>query len=741
MPIAPRRKRPRIAGFRSVICMLVSGFLLLPAASLAQSTTSAPAGAPTSNWALVPMPRELHARAPLSLSRGVGVYTRSHDPQDAFAVKDLVHALKERGVHAREGHRGHVRIVLLRQNTRRARRILERAHVTFSAAMHDQGYVLLTERNRCYDIAATSTGLYYGAQTIKQLVVRGLPGSKPVLRGVLIRDWPAMKYRGISDDLSRGPVPTLAFQEHQVRVLSEYKVNIYSPYFENTLAYPKNPLAAPPGGAMTPSDVKALVRYTRKYHVTIIPEQEAFGHLNHVLTYDLYSQLAETPHGSVLAPGQPGSLKLIRQWFTQIAAMFPGPFIHIAADETYGLGKGQTKARVEKEGLDAVYIDFLKQIHQALAPLHKRILFWGDIAWRSPQLVKTLPRDMIAVPWVYSPQPEGYAKWIRPYIQAGMETWVAPGISNWRRVYPDFNAGFSNIQQFVADGQRLGATGDLNTVWNDFGEGLFNLDWYGVLYGAAAGWQPAPANIAQFQNSYGQVFQGDTTGKINRAQKKLMAAQKVLETAGLAASTDHMFWVNPWSAEGQQISTKFLPVVHTVRIDAEQAIILLDEARAAGHLREPAALDAVEMAARRLDFLGYKFETAQQIAEEYNRAYWEQKDPKGKHEVGPTLGTISGVDGQCQNLRDGYGLIRSLYRQAWLRENRPYWLDNVMAKYELAQQFWIRRATLFAKLQHQWYQNHTLPTPESVGLPAVPVVVPQVSRSTQPQASGSNGGS
>ena len=40
--------------------------------------------------------------------------------------------------------------------------------------------------------------------------------------------------------------------------------------------------------------------------MTIVPEQEAFGHLHHTLTFDTYSQLAETPHGSVLAPGPAG---------------------------------------------------------------------------------------------------------------------------------------------------------------------------------------------------------------------------------------------------------------------------------------------------------------------------------------------------------------------------------------------------------------------------------------------------
>ncbi|MHB1960482.1 MAG: glycoside hydrolase family 20 zincin-like fold domain-containing protein, partial [Acidobacteriaceae bacterium] len=306
------------------VCVLV-----LSTSALAQtgtpSSTSASAATPASSLALVPMPREVHPRGVLSLKGGVSVETTSHDAADKFAVTDLVETLKDRGIDASEGHRGKVKIVLMRVEDKDAAKVLQRSQVAFDPAMHDEGYVLATEGDKTYDIAATSAGLYYGAQTIKQLIVSGSADGKgsrsdAVLNGVLIRDWPAMKYRGVDDDLSRGPVPTLAFQKHQVKVFSEYKVNLYSPYFENTLAYASNPLSAPPGGAMTRADVEELVRYAQQYHVTIVPEQEAFGHLHHTLTFDKYANLAETPHGTVLAPVQPGSIQLIQQWFTEIAA-------------------------------------------------------------------------------------------------------------------------------------------------------------------------------------------------------------------------------------------------------------------------------------------------------------------------------------------------------------------------------------------------------------------------------------
>jgi hexosaminidase len=714
------------------VCVLVLATCSLAHAGTQTGTPSAPAAtdstslpAASNSLALVPMPREIHQRGVLSLENGLSVETASHDPEDKFALTDLVDTLTNRGVDAREGHHDKVKIVLMRLDTKDAADVLKRSQVSFDPAMHDEGYVLVTDGNTTYDIAATSAGLYYGAQTIKQLVTggnapaTGKSRSNAVLHGVLIRDWPAMKYRGVDDDLSRGPVPTLAFQKHQIKVFSQYKVNLYSPYFENTLAYASNPLPAPPGGAMTRSDVEELVRYAQQYHVTIVPEQEAFGHLHHTLTFDKYSKLAETPHGSVLAPVQPGSIQLIQQWFTEIASMFPGPFMHIGADETFDLGKGQTKSEVEKEGLGKVYMDFLIQIHQALEPLHKQLLFWGDIAMNDPALVKTLPKDMIAIAWVYSPEPEGYDKWLLPFTSAGLQTWVAPGINNWSRVYPDNISGLLNIQEFVRDGQRLGSTGLLNTVWNDDGEGLFNQDWYGILFGAAAGWQPGASSIPQFQASYGQVFHGDTTGKIDQAQIEMMAAQKTLNDIGIDDSTDHLFWMDPWSKEGQHLSAKLLPVAQTLREHAEQAIVLIEQARAADPLRETDALGAMEMGARRMDFIGFKFEAAQEILVAYDRAYQQQSDPAHKDNLGQGLYDISSNNGRCQDLRDGYGLTRDLYRAVWLKENRPYWLDNISAHYDLAMQLWIQRGIRFSEAQAQWEQAHTLPAPETLGLPPI----------------------
>lgn len=640
---------------------------------------------------------------------------------DRFAAHDLAAGLRERGVRVGDAA-GALRIELLRDDTPLARAILRRSGLHFDPAMREEGYVLITRPHEAFVIGHTAAGVFYGCQTLEQLVAPG--GEGPILNGAAIRDWPAMRWRGVHDDLSRGPVPTLDFQKKQIRTFAAYKLNVYSPYFENTMQYASNPLPALPGGSISATDAKALVAYARLYHVTIIPEQEAFGHLHKVLIWQEYAPLAEIPSGAVLAPGQPGSLQLITQWFDELAGMYPGPFLHIGADETFELGQGQTAEAVKQRGLGAVYVDFLTQIHQALAPLHRRLIFWGDMALRSPALVPQLPHDMIAVPWEYDPHPEGFQRFIAPYAQAGMETWVSPGVNNWNRVWPNFNMALSNIQGFVADGQRAGSTGMLNTVWDDDGEGLFLEDWYAILFGAAAAWQPGSADIARFQQDYGAVFHGDATGDIDRAQEALMAAQRTLAQAGLGDARDADFWIDPWSEEGQQVAAKILPVSAEVRLDAERALTLLDEAKAAGPLRETEALEALDLGARRIDFLAFQFQTAQQIADSYRRLYEGQKTPAISAHVSRDLWNLAGVNGRCEDLRDGYSYLRTRYSDVWLMENRPFWLNIVAARYDAAAQRWVERGAKLAEARDLWSQHHTLPTPAAIGIPPAPTAPP-----------------
>jgi hypothetical protein len=661
-----------------------------------------PNAAPTcADLRLVPAVRECTAVKSVAIgSAGVRVVS-DRNAEDEFAAKDLEEALKERGVAV-----GKANAVLIR---------LER--VTPSQAKEGfEEYKIAPAAARGLSVTAqTEAGVFYGAQTVKQLI-RG-SGKDAVLLVPTIRDWPAMAHRGLSDDWSRGPLPNMEFLKREIRTLAAYKYNIFSPYFEHTFAYASTPVAAYPGGAMTPDEGRELVAYAAKYHITIIPEQEAFGHLHHVLKFEQYSGLGETPRGAVLAPGDPGSLPQIGEWFGELAKVFPGPYAHIGADETSQLGLGRTRDEVAQKGLGTVYLSFLSQIHEQLAPLHKRLLFWGDIAENSPELVGTLPKDMIAVSWHYDAKPD-FTKNLEPFLKSGLETWVATGVNNWNRVYPNNNETLGNIRAFVRDGQKLGAKGMLNTVWNDDGEGIFDENWFGVLFGGAAAWQSGESSEANFTDSYGAAFHGDESGRISQAQQELMAAHATLRKAGLNDAQDSYFWVDPFSPEGQEVAVKLDPVASELRLHAEKAITLLAQARAATKLGNQEALDAMELGARRIDFIGYKFEAAEDCASLYAKAQSAAGDKSRWSEVSEALYTIGSNNGRLEDIRDGYSQIGQLFHDAWLRDNRPYWLANNMARYDRATEVWVGRGNAWNNVIQHWWTTHTLPPASEVGLPA-----------------------
>ncbi len=83
----------------------------------------------------------------------------------------------------------------------------------------EEGYTLEANRLRVIISAPAAAGVFYGAQTLRQLLVPD--GKRLVCPGVFIKDWPTMKWRGVHDDVSRGPIPTLDYMKQQVRTLAE----------------------------------------------------------------------------------------------------------------------------------------------------------------------------------------------------------------------------------------------------------------------------------------------------------------------------------------------------------------------------------------------------------------------------------------------------------------------------------------------------------------------------------------
>jgi hypothetical protein len=173
--------------------------------------------------------------------------------------------------------------------------------------------------------------------------------------------------------------------------------------------------------------------------------------------------------------------------------------------------------------------------------------------------------------------------------------------------------------------------------------------------------------------------------------------------------------------EGQAMAAKWRTKIPSARLHAEHAIELLETVRAdEPGLREADALEAMELGARRIDFIGMKFQLAEEMAAAYAKAYALRDDAKRRTEARDLLYSITSMNGRCQDLRDGYSMLKSMYRDSWLRENRPYWLDNVLVRYDLRIQLWQKRGEDLNTLIDRWQTTHTLPTAAEAGLPSSP---------------------
>src|ERR1700680_2506974 len=102
-------------------------------------------------------------------------------------------------------------IVLARLQDSRVRRFLARNGLQADDLVGEDGYLLFSDKSHLIVAANTGEGLFYGVQTLRQLL---RPDGKGLIcPAVGIRDWPTLQRRVVQDDVSRGPVPEVAKQQ------------------------------------------------------------------------------------------------------------------------------------------------------------------------------------------------------------------------------------------------------------------------------------------------------------------------------------------------------------------------------------------------------------------------------------------------------------------------------------------------------------------------------------------------
>ena len=588
-----------------------------------------------------------------------------------------------------------------------------------TSGMGDQGYTLDVGASGIVVAGKDSAGLFYGVQTLRQLVVAGGEGAR--ILGVKARDWPALAYRGTQVDMSRGPVPNLNYLKRIVRTIAEFKMNQLYMYIEDSFRLDGQPLVGVLSDTLSPDDWKNLVVYAAQYHVDIVPATEACGHLHKILRFDQYSDLGERPHGHGLAADDPQAYAFLDQMYQQMLPVFPTSFYNIGCDETFDLGLGRTSQRVAREGYGQVYVDNLSKVADIVRRYNKQVMFWGDIAVEHPEMITRLPKDLVVASWEYGAHPS-YEKWLKPFAGTGMKLFVCPWVGNTGVIMADYEEAAVNIEGFLTEGKKAGAIGTDVTVWNDSGETLYGLGWWSIVYGAACAWEPGATPASDFNQKFDWVFYRNTDHRFAEAIARLSHINETLRGSKVGqmydmdygGTGDNLFWHDPFSPEGQADVMHALPVAAAVRRTAEQVYTEIVNNATEAH-RNQDSLPYLEFAALKLDALAMRYEFAQDISRLYASALAHEHD-KNQDMASNELGEIESTNGRLDDLRDYTTRLRELYQQLWLSENLPDWLPNVLQRYDRNSALWQDEIAKFARIEDEYGRGKPLPAAGSLGL-------------------------
>ncbi len=320
-----------------------------------------------------------------------------------------------------------------------------------------------------------------------------------------ITDWPAYKYRGWMDDISRGPVPHEAYRRKQYEVLQALKYNFSNYYTEHTLYQKEFPDLAPAYAA----DCKPL------------PDEvinlQLFAHAEKTLRVPFYQHLMDSK--SNFNPANEDTYDFLRKRIAAAFGRIPNsPFFIINCDETEQLGTGRAKKLVDSLGADQVYVNHINRCYnliKQLSTFSSRVVMWGDIVAKNPAMMRQLPKDMTYIMWAYEPL-DSYDHLIIPFKENGTPFWVAPSLSHSSNMIPNPYRYMKNIANLARDGYRNGAEGLMNTCWDDNGEALFDNCWHGLFWSAEMAWNPIrtddPEEFArrerQFNENFERLFYG-----------------------------------------------------------------------------------------------------------------------------------------------------------------------------------------------------------------------------------------
>ncbi len=301
-----------------------------------------------------------------------------------------------------------------------------------------EGYALSVSTNSIVIRAPTQAGLFYGAQTLAQLLPPEIFSTHRAARPdwvapcVEIQDRPRFKWRGLMLDVSRH-FYTKSEVERMLDMMALYKLNRFHWHLTDddgwrieikkyplltqigawrdhaVLTRNRNPSNAQPawvaseadkfgangryGGFYTQKEIREVVGYATARHIVIVPEIEMPGHSGAALAAYPELTCSGKPyvidglpfHVGVYCAGNDQTFTFLQNVLTEVFHLFPGQYIHIGGDEvekTYWQHCGKCQARMKQAHLktpEQLQSWFVKRVETFVNARGKTLIGWSEI--------------------------------------------------------------------------------------------------------------------------------------------------------------------------------------------------------------------------------------------------------------------------------------------------------------------------------------------------------------------------
>jgi len=298
------------------------------------------------------------------------------------------------------------------------------------AEISKEGYQLLSSSKSVTITANTEAGLFYGVQTLRQLFPAELESDVPItgvnwnIPAVEIKDQPRFQWRGVMLDCVRHFFP-LSHIKNVLDQLAARKMNTFHwhlvddqgwrveikkyPELTSTSAWrvdrehlpwgerpdQKADEKATYGGFYSQDEIREIVAYAAKLHITVVPEIEMPAHVSCVFAaYPEYScsgkQVPVAPGSvwpvtNIYCAGNDGTFTFLEGVITEVIDLFPSTYIHVGGDEATKINWEKCpkcQKRIKTEGLkdeNELQSYFIKRMEKFINSKGRKLIGWDEI--------------------------------------------------------------------------------------------------------------------------------------------------------------------------------------------------------------------------------------------------------------------------------------------------------------------------------------------------------------------------